>query len=371
MISLGPPRKAAVAAALGLVLAGGIGAWSSIPPAQARRSAKAILADYDAVRTPSQSRGTSPEALAAFESAVRRGSKRRAELALELYLSAQDHARVPTLMQSRWMLMCNALDLHGAVDVEVGGFLGPERSKPLRVAAHWARAHARLELESHPRADKLAAVEAALALDGDSDFGSIYLHRLAGFHTPDMAEARELCDRILARWDQGEGAAGARRLAKALDRVGQVHDFRLAKALGHSELDSAAYRGAPLLVHVWIGGELRWISESLAELVALRKTHPDLAVVSLCLWTYPGGTQALAEAAEAHGVRWPIGLVADLPEPEAKALEAAWEPPRSPCFYLLDAEGRLEAVALHRRVLTPHLERLSAPEAERGEAAGR
>ena len=319
------------------------------------RPAAEIVREFEAVHIPVTWDRNSKETLEEFLRIGRQACARKAKLALELYRSHPDHAEVPRLMRSRWRLMCYSLDLNGAVDAELENFVGEDTPPALRIPALWARAQARLGMAELDFEAKLAAIDAAIALEPESTEGAFYLAELAGFHTSDMDRARSLAERVVRDYPEGEGVNEARFLLGMLKPLGQRLPFSLVHAVSGEAVTDADFRGAPYLVYLCYG---LWEEEEVEAHRKLQADHPDLQVLAICRPPSKRAREALPKRVREGKVQGPVLVAA----PGTKTVD--WRTNRVRTYFVFNAEGVLEAVGYRRSVVEPHLKRLTAPEPE-------
>ena len=346
-------RAAGLVAALGVAV-GWTTDRASEPMVPDGRPAEVIVEEYEAVTMPTWCDGNDPEEIARFERAIRKGCTQQASLALELYRSHPDHARVPELMKSRWILMCNGLEMHAAVDREVANFVTKKSRPALRRGALWARAHARLDLEEFTSEQKLAAIEEAIREEPEERSGAFYLIELATHHVSDMQGARALCDRVAAYYgDEGDLPRVAKWLGRSLDRVGKPLPFRLPEVGTDRMASDEDHRGRPLLVFAWSGPDPTWGRELLDEVNALHEEYGPrgLAVVGVSRPYQESGPEVLRAKLPSFGIDWPVLLNQEEPNPLRS------HGSRAACLFLLDGEGVLRAVGANRKVIEPTLRR--------------
>ena len=318
------------------------------------RSPEVILRDFAAVVLPSFSDGNSPEARAAFEAAVREGCALQAALALELWTVQPEHVEVPRLMNVRWMGLCNVLDQAIDVDREVAPFLLADTPRPLRRQAHWARAHARLALDSFEGRPRRKAIQAAIALDPQNERGARYLAEYVVHHASDMDGARTLCERILDRY--GEACAGgrvARRCLRAFESLGSAFPWELSDFRTGAPIRSENELGRPVLVHTWSGD----LEQNAVTLEGARQLQTRYGIECIGVATFaPGAGEAALEAElESRGVDWPIAIdVVDAARPWI----TNWRAPLADGYFLFDGEGALIAIGSDLRVMRANVERV-------------
>lgn len=307
------------------------------------RSAAVILKEHDAVRSRSWLEGNDPEEVAAFEREADAASQRKAELALELWRVAPDHPRVPALLHSRWLLLCNALALHAAVDEELEYFLSTDQPAAIRRVALWGRAAARLDVPALTFEQRVRALEDAARNDPRDNSVYYYANAIALHHGADMAAARDMLCWAAGRRCEGGERRSVERLLEHVERVGRPYDFDLVDARTGVAVRSADLRGGVFVLHSWrtFEGELAeaLLNEVRPFRAALRAR--DVELISLAATVPEEGRAALVATLDRAGVDWRVLVRADaIPAPPA---DDPWRRPAVEWFELVAADGTLRA----------------------------
>ncbi|MEZ6195971.1 MAG: hypothetical protein R3F20_09605 [Planctomycetota bacterium] len=308
----------------------------------ATRPAADIVRDYDREQGPAMSRDATDEGRAAFRAAHRRVAERRAALALELRRAHPGHAEVPRLMAGRWAAMTNVLDQAGETLAEISKLLAEEEtSAALRAKAAAAAARAAMVHPGVSRDRRLRFARLSCRLAPAEELGPLALTEIARYETADPAEARALCEEVLAGWkDTRYAAPAARGYLKRLERVGKILDFDLPAVRGEGRVRSV---GGERLVVLWSGFSER-VLEELRTLEAARGRPGGPVVVGVHVWRQEGGAEELARRLAAAGLRFPVAY----PEEELREpWSGPWGLSETPLFLRLDAEGRCLAIS-HR-----------------------
>ena len=183
------------------------------------RSAAQILAEFDRLQFPSNSAGTTPEA---FRLEVRSVASKKGELALELYRTHPDHARVGKLLGDRWTLAINSLEEPARVLREATAQLQVKGLRAdVRREALLARARATLATgaKAMPCMD---AIEAFLAVDGEAVAGGFLIMELLRTRNIPNDIAKGLVATVQKVWPKDRWLGPDARGYKAqMDRVGK------------------------------------------------------------------------------------------------------------------------------------------------------
>ena len=237
-----------------------------------RRSAEAILADFDGVAYPSFSDGSDPESKARFAKAIDDAAHRQEALALELLETHPKHARVSELLRMRWQLLVNVDRDFARVRSETEHFVGEGTEggdKRLAPVAFALRAWACIDDESLPFATRQADVESALEHAPAEFLSQAALLELVQRKSCDVELQRKAAER-LARMGAGdeEGGSDARRLAKLVELVGKPLDAELVDDRTRKAYRLAELRGHPVVVSFLPSP---WAEQEPAEAAALKK----------------------------------------------------------------------------------------------------
>lgn len=324
-----------------------------LPAATDKRPAKEILREFYSISTPQHSGGADEASVERFRLIIRNACKRKARLALELYRDHPEHAKVAELMDARWAAMTNALELADEVDVEVSRHLGEETRADLRRAAYQARARARLVSQSFDRATKRAAIDDALRFDPENERGGVSLMDLVSDHPHSVAEMREAVSIVLAQFPRGRWSApNARSLKRHLDRIGEPISLRGVDVHSGEDFALESLRGKPTLLMIWDGG-FEYCMEEVTAVTRFRSENAPRVNAAGCLRMRWKLERPLPEYLVEHGIDWPV-----VHRPEETPFEGPFRTPRSPFYWLLDAEGRLASVCYRAAHLQAALDRL-------------
>jgi len=329
---------------LGLTLVTGRPALAQDSKTDKVRSAAAILSDYENVYMPLHSDGSSPEAVAAFRNAIKKGCLRKAEFALELYVSHPDHPRLAEVLGIRWAAMTNALDKPAEVLTDVETVLADCKRKDIRCAAHLAACWAALNLPNLNPKKRLAIVEKGIETNPDDDRCPRYLAELALRYTPDPKQMKALLGRATERWSNPRSAAHqVVALRRGLALVGKKVECEFVDLETGNPISLTDSDNRFTIIHLDSGyGDQ---SEPVAQLARIAKRVPDLRVLTV----FPqgagrSGEKALARAKK-EGVAWPVHR--DPRHKPSRTLEQ-YKHPTDPWakyqrlrFLLLDAHGKL------------------------------
>jgi hypothetical protein len=322
------------------------------------RSASEILRDYRAVRMPSFSDGSSPEAAKRFKDAINEGCLRQAELALELYRAWPDHPQVPSTLHTRWAGMNNALGQSKAVLKEVRDVLKKEKRKPIRAEAFAAAARAALLLDAVPRKTKVKLIEGMIKAMPEDERCPVSLLDIAKYHTSDPLEIGKICARILEHWPDSNRAAGpARRLSKHAALVGEPFAFSFKDVASGEQVDTQSFKGKPVLVMLWSHVSER-IRKEMAAVEGMGARNQSLRVVGIHNWQLDGGAEALKKRLAELGIDWPHAY----PKQEMKTpWSGRWAVGEVPFYYLVDARGNLVGISHRIRMIKERLRELKSP----------
>jgi hypothetical protein len=236
-----------------------------------KRSAAAIVAEFDGVSYPSMSGGSDPESLARFTKAIEDAAHRQEACALELLESHPGHARVPELLRMRWQLLVNVDRDYVKVRRETEPFVTKAKDARLVPLAHVARAWACVEDDELPTETRVADLEAALKIAPEDFLARVALLEFAQRKSCDPEFQRDVAKRI-AGLDASHGADGddARRLQKMLAHIGQPWPNEAADAT-EPPLALAALHGHPVVLSFFPSPYSDQEKDEAADLKALAK----------------------------------------------------------------------------------------------------
>lgn len=311
------------------------------------RPPRKILEEFHAVEMPVFCEDTDPEAIAAFEEAIRKGCRQQADLAWELYEGHPKNPKVPELLQVRWAVMSNALDEASEVLSETRSVLQNERQRSILVEARMAAAWAGLQLKSVAREEKMALIEEAIRAEPKNERGGYFLMEVAKYHTADPKQMKALVGRVLKGWRAHRSCTGeARRLMKLLARIGQPMEFSFEDVLTARPVDTADWKGTPVLVHVARGPGYEVASE-IEVMKAMLARHRNLHIVSVYRRICLDEREALIGHLQKNGIDWPVYHT-------EKLYKEFWKDPwfvgQKPSYFLLDGEGKITSVG-HRAAM--------------------
>ncbi len=338
-------------------------------PSMPEREAAVILAEFDAVSYPSMSDGSTPKALAAFESAILSAAERQQALALELSHDHRDHPRLAEVLRLRWTLFSTVQRDGDTVVRETDEWLAQSPEPAVVAAAAATRALAAIRDPDFLLEQRVALVRAALQSAPSEPLVGDALMELARDHATEPAQQRELA--TLARHHFGDQTHLARDLAElerlvasvgrplALSFAGDAADASIAAA----PRGLAEWRGRPCLVHApfvasgWIGPEE---SAERTLFASLRERHPAPALPCLTVVTLYDDTAAaplFAELAE-RGFEPPTWLA-------RATFERSWLRDqvgidRPGLWLLLDRDGVLRGWSFRLAALQPAIDALLA-----------
>lgn len=308
------------------------------------RPSRKILEEFHAVQMPVFCEDTDPEAIAAFEEAIRKGCRLQADLAWELYEGHPKNPKVPKLLQVRWAVMSNALDEASEVLIETRSVLQKERQRSILVEARMAAAWAGLQLKSVAREEKMALIEDAIRAEPKDERGGYFLMEMAKYHTADPKQMKTLIGRVLKGWrTQRSCTDEARRLMKLLARIGQPMEFSFEDALTARPVNTAEWKGMPVLIHVARSPGYE-VALEITAMKAMLARHQNLHIVSVCRRHCLDEREALIGHLQKYGVDWPVYHT-------EKLYKEFWKDPwfvgEKPSYFLLDGEGKIVSVG-HR-----------------------
>jgi hypothetical protein len=319
------------------------------------RSAEAILRDFDRVAMPSFSDGSDPESVRRFKQAIDDGCARQAELAAELQRAHPDHPRLPDVLSTRWAGMTNARGLADEVATEVGALLQQESPRQdVRSEALLARSRAMLLSAKFTDLERLDAVRATLAIEGQDDRVANDFIDFVERHVVDPAAQRTLLEIVAKRWpDSAYGGRTAKRWLHVLGMIGKPFREQLPESL-RPWFDAETKEPRDVtVVHFWMG----WasIDDPEDDVAAMKSLRQELGQRVRLLGLINGDAKERLPALRDAGVDWPQTELRD-----EQPMTTPFGAPRSGLCFVLDRAGIVVGITGRAFTVKKRIDQLEA-----------
>jgi hypothetical protein len=324
--------------------------------AETRRPAKDILREFDRVRMPQMSDGSDPESVRRFKQAINDGCAKQAALALELQKGHPDHARLPGLLDIRWAGMTNARGLADDVAKETAALLAQDGLRAeVKRQALLARARAMVVSENFTDTERIEAVRATIAIEGEDDRLAHGMIELVERHIADPETQKVLFEIVVDTWpDAKYGTRDAKALLQLHASIGKAFVDLVPEANRAWFVEQTKTPCEFTVAQLWMG----WLDrdgedEDLKALLALRKKLGE----RMRLVGFLNGDldERMAEAKPA-GVDWPQVQIEN-PEPMRNPFGA----PKCLLFFVLDRDGKIVGIVGRAALVAKRLDQLLAP----------
>jgi len=303
------------------------------------RRAAAILRDFDRVAMPSFSDGNDAESARRFKQAIDDGCARQAELAAELQRAHPDHARLPAVLSIRWAGMTNARGLADEVANEVGALLQQEGLREdVREQALLARSRAMIVSARFTDLERLDAVRATLAIEGQDDRIANDFVDLVERHVVDPETQRTLLEAVVKRWpDNPYGGRTAKRWLHVLGMIGKPFGEQLPASLRQWFAAETKAACDFTVVHFWMG----WVAvdDPDDDVPALQALRLGLGERVRLLGLINDDAADRLPAVRAAGVDWPQAELRD-----EKPMTTPFGAPRAGLCFVLDRNGNVVGI---------------------------
>ncbi|MBL8752887.1 MAG: hypothetical protein JNK15_06255 [Planctomycetes bacterium] len=328
----------------------------SAQDALAPRPAKDILRDFDRVRMPSMSDGSDPESVRRFKAAIEDGCARQAAFALELQQGHPDHPRLPAVLDIRWAGMSNARGLADEVAKETAALLAKEGLRAdVREMALLARARAVVASDDFTDLERIDAVRATIAIEGQDDRLAHGIIELVERHIADPATQQTLFEVVVDTWPKAKyGTRDAKALLRLHAAIGKPFVDLLPEANRAWFAEQTKVACEFTVVQLWMG----WLDregkdEDLTAMQAMREQYGDrLRLLGLVNGDLDERMPELKQA----GVDWPQVPI-ESPEPMRNPFGA----PKCHLFFVLDRSLNIVGIVGRATLVAERLDQLLTP----------
>ncbi|WP_165229816.1 TlpA disulfide reductase family protein [Aquisphaera insulae] len=324
------------------------------------RSPAQILADFDAVLAPTldRSRGGDKDAIKVYREEAVRASRRKGELALELFRADPDHPRVPAMLIGRWIETMMAPATAGATIAEVDQALAHFKDPGQRKTARQMKAIA--TVVSHPDDPRAALpeVDRFLADYPKDPMGANLLNGFA-MSVKDQELKKSLLLRLAAEFPDSPLAKSAARALAALDLVGKPLDLEFVDAVSKQPVSLRGLKGQVVVIDFWA----TWCGPCVASMPALKELNDrykdkGLSVLAVNLDEGDEGREKMAAFVAKNGLPWPQyhdGKAWESPLVERLGVTAI------PALVVIDRAGKIAELDAHDRLAEILPRYLAAP----------
>ena len=299
-----------------------------------------ILADYRAVVLPkSDAIKKDADSIRAFREAYDRADGRRADLALELFRAAPDHAEVPALLMARWPRLMLDRKRAGEAVAEINDALPHFKDAKQAREASFMRAIASITASPTPEA-ALPAVDEFIGKDPKDPYA---VRLLSGFAATvkDPAFRAKLLRRLVADYPGTEVAKSAEASLAVLDKVGKPVELSFVDAINGKTVSIEGLRGKVVVLDFWA----TWCGPCVAELPKMKELYGkyrdqgvEFIGISLDRPRDEGGLDQLKAFVAKRELPWPQYYQGNGFESEFSSRYAI---DMIPQVFLIDAQGNL------------------------------
>jgi hypothetical protein len=315
------------------------------------RSAQEILREFDGIAFPGNSIGSTAEE---FRKKVERVARKKGELAIELYEGHPEHPRAGELLGARWTLAINSLQQPATVLAEAEAKLAIDDLRAgVRREALLARARALLKTGAGA-GECLLATEAFLEVDADDTAGGFLIMDLLYSRDIPPEVGKTLVGLVADEWPDDKWLkAYASGYAAQLAKIGKPLPLAFTDLLTGDEVRSDDGASRHTLCVYWSSK----LPDDAAGITAAAAARDDLRVLGVVTFRMQGGADAVVEMLGGAGITWPHCYdEARIGNP----FETPYKTPRTPFYYLLDADGNVLRFAYEWSVVKQILGRLPA-----------
>jgi len=318
---------------------------STVPARGDERPAEAILAEIDAVKTPSfdSSKQKDSAYVQQYIKEQSSSSKRKAALIGELLRTHPDNPRLAQLLPLRWQAMStsNPADMMEMMNELNGLVVNGKTEKSKTDAAYWK---ARVASNFYRGDDEKiqAAIDEFLAFaPKDTRGASLLMMAGSGFRN-DPARQKAIYEKIASLYPGTAAANSAQGSLRRIDAVGKPLELAFTDAVTGSEVSIKGLKGKVVVLDFWA----TWCGPCVAEMPTMKKLYSEykdkgVEFIGVSLDEKAGGLDKLKEFVAKEGITWPQYYQGDGWNSE---FSRSWGINSIPAVFVVDQEGNISSV---------------------------
>jgi thiol-disulfide isomerase/thioredoxin len=330
----------------------------------AGRPADAILKDLEAVEMPklNASKRSDPAYIRDFMTKRQESLKKRAELALELYKTDPNHARVPALMVERWKSFSPTDPKNEDILSEIEHVSTETKDPKFKLEAIFVKAQLKLAKSRSSGTPDLSAAEEFLKLAPKDPRGSSLLYS-ATFAAKEKDVKSAIEDRIVRDFPDSMYAGMIKGSRHQLEAIGKPLDLDFTDAIKGSTVSIKGLKGKVVVIDFWA----TWCGPCVAEMPKMKELYAkyrdqgvEFIGVSLDQPKDQGGLDKLKKFVKENEIAWPQYY-------QGKGWESEFSMSMGinsiPCVFIVDAGGKLYSVEARGKLeeMIPELLRKKTP----------